>query len=157
MVNLQKCVITGCEIVSDAYKMDEDSSIGSWMVDAEYVIDDDEYGETAGEKVLNVAKTFSYTKVEYTKKEYITYFKGYIKRVMEYLQKENPDSVAQFKKDAMAFIKKFQSVSKEDLEFWMNESNDPTGYVIWSYWKDPETSSAPTFVYFKYGLKLYKC
>ena len=157
MVNLYKCALTNLEIVSDAYAMTENTDVGCFELSSEFVIDNNEYGDTAGERVLDVVSTFGYTPVKYSKKEYIMYFKGYLKSVMAYLTKEKPEEVAAFKKHAGEFMKIFQKVKKDDLEFWMNEGNDPSGYVPWSYWKNPETDSAPTFMYFKYGLKLLKC
>ena len=157
MVNLFRCKVANCEIVSDAYDLTEEADLGCFSVSSKMIVDDDEYGETAGEKVIDVVKTFGYLKVTYTKKEYITYFKTYIKGIMGELAKECPDKVAEFKKHAMGFMKKFQSTPKADLEFWLNEATNPSGYVIWSFWKDPANDSAPTFMYFKYGLKEYKC
>ena len=156
MVELYSCPIAKCEIISDSYNMTDMPEIGGFSVQSSSMLDNDPYSETNGDQVNNVVKGFSYTKVEYKKKEYISIFKVYMKKVLAVITKENPDKVPQFKKDAMAFMKLFMKVKASDIDYYMNESNNPDGYVPWAYWKD-ESASGPLFMYFSYGLKMKKC
>ena len=72
-----------------------------------------------------------------------------MKRVLEYLSKENPDRVATFKKGAAAMVK-FINANFNEFTFYTPESYDTENSIILSYYKGEDL--APTFLYFMDGL-----
>lgn len=58
--------------------------------------DADEAVEDKAEKVLDLVDAFRYTETSYSKADYTTYIKNYMKKVKAYLEKEKPDRVAGF-------------------------------------------------------------
>lgn len=72
-----------------------------------------------------------------------------MKKVLEYLGKENPDRVAAFKKGASAMVK-FINSNFGEFTFYTPESYDTENSIILSYYKGED--EAPTFLYFMDGL-----
>lgn len=58
--------------------------------------EEDEAVEDKSEKVLDLVDAFRYTETAFSKSDYTTYIKNYMKKVKAYLEKENPDRVAPF-------------------------------------------------------------
>ena len=156
MVNIYSCPFAKCEIISDSYPMVELNELGAYSVQSTVRVDNDPYSDTNGEKINDVVKGFDYQEVTYTKKQYIGYFKLYLKTLLAWMKENKPDEVAQFQKDAVAFMKFFMKKKKDDLGFWMNEANNSDGYVPWGDWKE-NSADGPVMMYFKYGLKMKKC
>ncbi|KAJ3055177.1 Translationally-controlled tumor protein [Quaeritorhiza haematococci] len=137
-------VITGDEVVSDAYKMIEVNDI-AYEVDCKMITikkgadvdiganpsaeggedDDGVLGEDM-ETVNNVVYSFRLQSTSFDKKSYMTYIKGYMKAVKAYLQENKPDRVGAFEKAATPFIKKILENFK-DYEFYTTENMNPDG------------------------------
>lgn len=106
--------------------------------------------EDAAETVIDIVSSFNLSETSLTKKDFTTYIKGYLKRVIEYLQENNPSRVDSFKTESAALVKKILG-SFDDYQFYMSESNDFEASLVYAYYKDEET--APRFIYLKDGLK----
>lgn len=57
--------------------------------------DEEEAGQE-GEKVLDLIDTYHYQATSFGKKDYVTYIKGYMKKIKAKLEETNPDRVADF-------------------------------------------------------------
>ncbi|KAI0307173.1 translationally-controlled tumor protein [Multifurca ochricompacta] len=79
--------------------------------------------EDGSETVNNVAHSFRLERTSFDKKSFLTYLKGYMKRVKEKLPAER---VADFEKNAQTFAKKIVTNFK-DYEFYTGGSMDPDG------------------------------
>lgn len=106
--------------------------------------------EDAAETVIDIINAFHLSETSLTKKDFTTYIKGYLKRVVDYLQEHNPSRVEAFKTESAALVKKILG-SFDDFQFFMSESNDFEASLVYAYYKDEET--APRFIYLKDGLK----
>lgn len=101
------------------------------------------------ETVLDVIDCFRYKETSFTKKDYTTYLKGYMKLVKEKLSETNPDRVDAFMKGANDLAKFIISTFKE-FTFYTPESYDIEHSIILSYYKGEDET--PTFLYFMDGL-----
>ena len=82
-----------------------------------------------------------------SRKEYQTYLKNYMAKIVSHLEKEKPERVDEFKKEASAAVKKILPNFK-DLQFFMGESCNPDGmHVIVNY-----KGETPYMYFFKDGL-----
>merc|ERR1719210_653006 len=125
-------------VIKGAVKMD----IG----DSEDVNDEDE-------KVNNVVDSFQYTAMDMKKPAFMAYIKTYMQKLKARLTETAPDRVAGFEKAAKELVGKM--VKKfDDLEFYLG-GDDPTmeGHIGIGFWVDPESDTAPTFFWFKDGLR----
>ncbi|CDJ62470.1 translationally-controlled tumor protein, putative [Eimeria necatrix] len=167
-MKVYKCVFSGDELCSDSYphlvpfgddafkdvafevkgtrvtKAAEDFGIADNSEEGEGGVED------AAETVIDIINAFHLSETSLTKKDFTTYIKGYLKRVMDYLQEHNPSRVEAFKTESAALVKKILG-SFDDFQFFMSESNDFEASLVYAYYKDEET--APRFIYLKDGLK----
>ena len=67
--------------------------------------------------VNNVAYSFRLSETSFDKKSYITYIKGYMKRIKAKLAETDPEAVSVFEKGAAAYVKKIVANFK-DYEFF---------------------------------------
>ena len=65
----------------------------------------DEDTDDKEEKILNLVAAFRYNETSFGKADYLTYIKGYMKKVKEHLEKENPDRVKGFMEGASEMVK----------------------------------------------------
>ena len=72
-----------------------------------------------------------------------------MKKVLDYLGKENPERIAGFKKGAAAMVK-FITSNFGDFTFYTPMSYDTENSIILSYYKGEDET--PTFLYFMDGL-----
>lgn len=72
----------------------------------------DEGLEDGVETVNNVAYSFRLTSTSFDKKSYMTYIKGYMKKLKVKLQESNPDRVTIFEKGAATLVKKILETFK---------------------------------------------
>ena len=80
---------------------------------------------------------------------YMTYIKGYMKKLKTHLQENKPDRVEAFEKNIQPFVKKILENFK-DYEFYTGENMNPEGMVaLLNYREDGVT---PFFTFFKDGL-----
>jgi len=160
-------VITGDEMLSDAYKMiDVDDVV--YEVDASMIVvkegdvdiganasaeEQAEALEDGAQQVNNIVHSFRLSSTSFDKKSYLTYLKGYMKAVKAHLQSTNPDRVPVFEKKAAEFAKKVVGNFK-DYEFYTGESMNPDGMVALLNYREDGTT--PYFVMWKDGLKEVK-
>lgn len=113
--------------------------------------EDEEACEDLGRIVNDVVSTFRLEPSPFDKKSYMTYIKGYMKRLKEHLQQSNPERVADFEKSAANFVKEI--ISKfDDYEFYTGESMDPEAMVVILGY---EADGITPYVYlFKDGLRV---
>jgi hypothetical protein len=105
-------------------------------------------------KVNDILDAFHYNETSFTKADYTTYIKGYMKKVKEHLAKNNPSRVDPFMKGAQEMVKWILS-NFDKFTFYAPESWDVENTVILSYTKT-EGDECPTFVYFTDGFKQVK-
>jgi len=96
--------------------------------------------------VNNIVDSFRLQETSFDKKSYMTYIKGYMKNMSTYLEKKNPERVADFQKAAQNYVKKILG-NITDYQFYTGESMDPDGMVVLCIWRDDQ----PIMIYFKDG------
>merc|ERR1712054_737606 len=84
-----------------------------------------------------------------TKKQYQTWLKGYMKKLLDHLKANNPDRVAAFQKEAQAYAKKILS-NFADYDFYTGESLSADAQIILLHYGDDGMS--PTFYFWSDGL-----
>jgi hypothetical protein len=67
--------------------------------------EEDEKPDDQVAKVLDVVDGFRYQETTFSKKDYMTYIKAYMKKVKEYLQEKKPERVEPFTKGAQEMVK----------------------------------------------------
>ncbi|KAF7729947.1 Translationally-controlled tumor protein [Apophysomyces ossiformis] len=161
-------VISGDEMVSDAFPVKEIDDI-AYEVDCKMItitegdVDiganpsaeggDDEGADSSSQTVNNVVHSFRLVETSFDKKSYMVYIKGYMKAIKAHLEKNNPERVPVFEKQATNFIKKILANFK-DYEFYTGETMDTEGMVaLLNYREDGVT---PFFTFFKDGLREQK-
>ncbi|KAL1410406.1 hypothetical protein Q8F55_004417 [Vanrija albida] len=160
-------IITGDELVSDAYEVKEIDDV-AYEVDCQNIIikegdvdiggnpsaeEAEEALENGATQVNNVVHSFRLQSTVFDKKSYLTYLKGYMKAVKAELEKSNPERVPIFEKNAQAFAKKIIGNFK-DYEFYVGESMNPDGQVALLNYREDGTT--PYFTFWKDGLKAQK-
>jgi hypothetical protein len=164
---LYRDVISGDEMISDAYKIDIVYDV-AYEVDCKMITikegedfdiganpsaeggDDDGPMEEGAKSVNNVAHSFRLQETSFDKKSYMTYIKGYMKAVKAHLNETNPERVSAFEKSATVFVKKVLENFK-DYEFLVGETMNPEAMVVLlNYRQDGIT---PYLTFFKDGLK----
>jgi Translationally controlled tumour protein len=111
---------------------------------------DDEAVEDQGRLVNDVLSSFRLEQTSFDKKSYMTYIKGYMKRLKEYLETKKPERVAPFQTAAAAFVKDILA-KFDDYDFYVGESMDPEAMVVILGYEEDGISP---FVYlFKDGLR----
>ncbi|CAD6576720.1 MAG: hypothetical protein TREMPRED_001751 [Tremellales sp. Tagirdzhanova-0007] len=161
---LYQDVITGDEMLSDAYDMKEIDDIAYEVDCAMIIVKDGEVDiggnpsaeeaeealEAGASQINNVVHSFRLQPTTFDKKSYLTYLKGYMKAIKTHLQATNPDRVAKFEKGAQDFAKKIVANFK-NFEFYVGESMNPEGMVLLLNYREDGTT--PFFTAFKDGLK----
>jgi hypothetical protein len=89
----------------------------------------------------------------FDKKTYLTYLKGYMKKVKAHLAEKEPDRVEAFEKAAQGYAKKIVANFK-DWEFYTGDGMDPDAMVVLLNYREDGTT--PYLVFFKDGLKIEK-
>ncbi|KAI9142119.1 translationally controlled tumor protein [Paraphysoderma sedebokerense] len=164
---LYKDVLSGDELFSDAFPCKEiDDAIFEVECKTIQIKEGDidiganpsaEGGEEALEEgvqtVNNVVYSFRLQETSFDKKSYMTYIKGYMKKLKAHLQASNPERVPIFEKNATTIVKKILENFK-DYEFYVGETMDPEAMVaLLNYREDGVT---PYFTFFKDGVKAEK-
>ena len=114
--------------------------------------EDDEGVVDTTEKVNDIIENFRYQETVFTKSDYTTYIKSYMKKLKTHLQEKNPERVDGFMKSAKEMV---SWILKEfdEFQFFMGESNEmENAMIILAYYKQGE-DLAPHFVYFADGVK----
>ena len=84
----------------------------------------------------------------------MTYYKGYMKKLLTHLKEKNPDRVDGFKAGAQEFMGWVKN-NFDDMTFYTPKNFDVENLIIMSIYKGEETE--PTFLYMMDGLKGVKC
>jgi hypothetical protein len=110
---------------------------------------------TPSEKVLDVPYNFNLVQTSFSKSDFMTFIKNFVKNLKTYLEENgNTDRVATFQKGVSDFVK-FLISKFDELEFYLGSSESLDGGIIIAFWED-ETASGPVFYYFKDCLKEVK-
>lgn len=158
-------IVSNDELLSDAYDIKEvdgvvleadcamvqvknggDIDIGA-NPSAEGGADDLEEGV---ETVNNVVHSFRLQLTAFDKKSFLTYIKGYMKKVKAHLSENAPDQVEVFEKGAQAYVKKVIG-SFNDWEFYTGESMDPDAMIVLLNYREDGTT--PFVAVWKHGCK----
>lgn len=160
-------VISGDELLSDAYDIKEvngavyeadcalitisegDVDIGA-NASAEEATEELEAGQ---QQVNNVVYSFRLQQTSFDKKSFLTYIKGYMKRVKAHLAEKNPEGIEAFEKGATAYVKKVVG-SFADWEFFTGESMDPDGMIVLLNFR--ENGTTPFVAVWKHGVHAQK-
>merc|ERR1712110_346374 len=95
-----------------------------------------------------------------SKKDYTTYLKDYMKKVVKHLEEDDGGSR---KGEVDGFKKNIQTVMKEllgkfkDLQFYTGESMDPSAMILMVEYRDVNGEERPIIMGFKHGLREVKC
>eukprot|EP01115_Flamella_aegyptia_P012329 TRINITY_DN609_c1_g1_i1.p1 TRINITY_DN609_c1_g1~~TRINITY_DN609_c1_g1_i1.p1 ORF type:complete len:165 (-),score=64.12 TRINITY_DN609_c1_g1_i1:158-652(-) len=139
-------VVQGCLYEVEAKMVSAGEEVGGLVPEGEDVDD-------SVEQVLNVVKYAKLNETTFTKKQFITWFKRYMKKVLAYLQENNPDRVGEFKTEAGAVSKVLVKKFKE-FTFYVGESYDQEAGLAMSFWNSKDDGSCvPTFWFFRDGVK----
>ncbi|RUS70004.1 hypothetical protein EGW08_022232, partial [Elysia chlorotica] len=173
-MKVYKCLITGDELFTDAYKFVEKD--GFYIVQGKYVtrkkgdrVDDSLIGGNASaeepQDVASEESTESGCNVVLdnrlkptafgAKKEYQAYFKDYVKALLAKKKAMDPEGdFSEWQKDITATFKIALANFKE-FEFFTGDSGDPTGMIPLMEWKVPEgeTDECPFVWFYKDGIK----
>eukprot|EP00271_Cylindrocystis_brebissonii_P011901 TRINITY_DN29913_c0_g1_i1.p1 TRINITY_DN29913_c0_g1~~TRINITY_DN29913_c0_g1_i1.p1 ORF type:complete len:167 (-),score=51.21 TRINITY_DN29913_c0_g1_i1:842-1342(-) len=160
-------IISGDEFLSDSFEVEEFMGVfykvpGKWTVQGVVEVDtganasaeggEDEGVDDSAVKVVDIVDTFRLQEQpSYDKKGFMAYMKKYIQKLTTLLPEERVDS---FKAEVQAAVK-FLVGKLSDLQFFLGESMDIEGGMVYAYYEDGATD--PTFLYFKDGLKEVKC
>ncbi|KAL2202577.1 translationally controlled tumor-associated [Sarocladium strictum] len=164
-----KDAITGDEMISDSYDIKEvDGAV--YEVDCAMIVEGavqvntganasaeeaEEELEDGAVQVNNVVNSFRLQSTSFDKKTYLTYLKGYMKSVKAKLQEKGDEAaVAEFEKNAQAWVKKTLLPNFKDFEFYTGESQDPDGMVALLNFREDGTT--PYIVFWKHGLTQMK-
>jgi len=112
-------------------------------------------GDVPQEKVLDVAFNYNLVETQYSKADFMTYIKNFLKNVKTFLETNGKtDRVAEFQKGANDFIK-FVVGKFDDFTFYTGTSENVEGGIALSYWEN-DSDPGPVFFYFKDALKEVK-
>ena len=100
--------------------------------------------------VNNVISAFHLEETAFTKKDFMTYIKTYMKRLKEHLEQNNPDRVKAFMSEIQVFVKDVLG-RFDDFQFFTGESMDPEAGVALMFYK--EDGITPYFYFMRDGLK----
>ncbi|RKP10464.1 translationally-controlled tumor protein [Thamnocephalis sphaerospora] len=160
-------IISGDELISDAFKMVEVDDIvyevDSYMVESKNGEVDiganpsaeggDEELEDGVERVDIIENSFRLQQTTFDKKSYTVYIRDYMKRIVAELEKSNPERVEPFKKAAATYVKKVLGNFK-DYDFFTGEQVVPEGMAVLRNYR--EDGITPYYIFFKDGLKEVK-
>ncbi|KXX73891.1 Translationally-controlled tumor protein, partial [Madurella mycetomatis] len=161
-------IISGDEIISDSYKLQEAGNGAVYEVDCAMVVEDavnadiganpsaeeaEEALEDAAVKVNNVVNSFRLQSTSFDKKSYLPYLKAYMKSVKKALQDagKSEDEVKEFETKAQAYVKDTVLPNFKDWEFYTGSSMNPDGMVVLLNYR--EDGVTPYIVIWKHGLK----
>merc|ERR1712078_548381 len=163
-----KCIVNESEFVTDAQTEAEDveTLFGGCVkkIPARYIEvgeEDIDIGANASdegvddnkEKVLDLVHNFRYQEMEYKKKEYMTYMKGFCKKIVQYKKANGlEDEVASFKENVQEALK---AITAEWDEYccYVNEDYDCEGSTVLCRY---DADANPFFYYFMDGFTATK-
>eukprot|EP01015_Nassula_variabilis_P029278 TRINITY_DN625_c0_g1_i3.p1 TRINITY_DN625_c0_g1~~TRINITY_DN625_c0_g1_i3.p1 ORF type:complete len:188 (+),score=49.08 TRINITY_DN625_c0_g1_i3:67-630(+) len=104
--------------------------------------------------VIDVLDSFGYQESPFSKKDYQTYIKGYMKKLLEKITASEPAKVDNFKEGAKKFVMWVQA-NFDKLTFYTPQSYECENMIILSYFKNGE-DKPPVFLYFLDGFRVVK-
>ncbi|KAI5863086.1 translationally-controlled tumor protein [Durotheca rogersii] len=116
----------------------------------------DEGLEDSAQKVNNILHSFRLQPTSFDKSSYLTYLKGYLKRVSKHYAEKpgvTEEDVKSFQTKAQAYAKKIVANFK-DYEFYTGESMEVDGMVVLLNYR--EDGVTPYVVLWKHGLEEMK-
>lgn len=162
-------IFTEEEVFSDSYPIVEKYDGVVWEFKSRWVVkggdinvdigcgnafggggEEEQGGNEEVEKVLDVIDIFGYSETSFDKPSFGSYFKGYMKRILGHLAKENPDRVGAFKTGGQAFFK-WVNEHFDDITFYTPKNFDSENAIIMSYYEGEDP--APTFMIVIDGLR----
>lgn len=138
-------------------KQDADVDIGCGNAFGGTNEDDGETGGQGGApvaKVIDLVDAFRYEETSFDLEGFKGYFRSYMKKLLEWLQKNKPERVEAFKNGAKVFFG-WATKNFDELSFYTGQQYDMENQIVMSYYKK-EDDPAPTFIYLMDGLKSYK-
>jgi hypothetical protein len=118
--------------------------------------DDGAAGEAGEEKVIDVAFNSNLVETQFSKADFMTYIKAFLKNLKTYLEENGKkDRVEPFQKGAQDFVK-FVVSKFNDFTFYTGTSEKLDGSIVFSYWED-ESAPGPIFYFFKDSVREIKC
>jgi len=112
-------------------------------------------GEEPQEKVIDVQHNFALVETQFSKADFMTYIKNFLKLVKAYLETNGKSArVAEFQKGANDFIK-FVVSKFDDFAFYTGTKESLDGGIALSYWEN-DSDPGPVFFFFADALKEVK-
>ena len=164
MVKVYKDIFSGKELASDSYPQERKYEDCAIFIKSQFVEQNDDCGipdndeDGAGgndgpTRVNNISGSFHLTETSYKKAEYVTWAKGYMKRLLGKIEESKPERVAIFKAQAQLLIK-FIVENFDNCSFYTPDLEDDECMIVAALW--PENAAeheGPTFIYFADGVR----
>ncbi|PWW80142.1 translationally controlled tumor-associated [Tuber magnatum] len=168
---IYKDIISGDEMISDAFNMtlindivyevdckmitvrkgaDVDIGANASTQEAAEALDDGQ------EEVIDVVHSFRLTQTGFNRASYITYFRGYVAKLMEKLAERgaSPAEIERIKARAQGFASSYLTGARfKGCDFYMGESMDVDGMVVLLNFRD---AGNPYMAFLKDGLEEVK-
>jgi len=141
-------VFTNDEIGSDSYplkevecmleiegKMVSKSTGGDFNIGANDLEGQSETYENEVVRVINFVDGLRLQQTAFDKKSYMTYIKGYMKKLKDWLAQNKPERVADFQTQAQNMVKNILN-KFDDFRFYTGENMDPEGMVALLFYKE---------------------
>lgn len=174
-MRVYKCIVTGDELFTDTYPVQKKGGI--YKVKGKYVTRSEKMDESklganpSAEEAEEGTDAATVSGIDVVldnrlqptgfgnKKEYMAYFKDFVKKLEEYWRSVKPDL------DVDAWRKEIQGTFKEvvadfkDFEFFTGSSVNPDGNIALVKWETPEgeTDEVPFVYFYVEGVKEEKC
>ena len=165
---IYKDCFTGDELFSDSYKVKtvdevfyevegkmttETTQVSDSMFGGNASTEATEEDESADGKIsqtgCNIVIANRLVETQFTKKDFQTYIKGYIKRLLDRIKENNPQREAAFKKAAQEAVMKILG-SFDKWQFFMGTSTDAEAMICLMNFRDDGIT--PYMLFWKEGL-----
>lgn len=162
-MKVYKCIVTGDELFTDTYPIEIVG--GLYKIKAKHVTRSDKVDDTllganpSAEEQEEGADESSVSGINVvldnrlqptgfgTKKEYMAYFKDFVKRMEANVTSKNPDLDVEAWRAGVQNTFKTVAANFKDYEFFTGESSNPDGNIALVAW-EPEGNDDVPFVYF---------
>ncbi|XP_055636064.1 translationally-controlled tumor protein homolog [Toxorhynchites rutilus septentrionalis] len=167
-MKIWKDIFTGDEMFSDSYRMKLVDSVmyevygkhvsrtlGDIQLDGANpsAEETDEGTDNATESGVDVVLNHRLVETGFAnKKQFTTYLKDYMKKLVTRLEEKNPSEVEVFKTNINNVMKDLLGRFK-DLQFFTGESMDCDGLIAMLEYRDIDGESVPVLLCFKHGLE----
>jgi len=172
-MKIYKDIFSGDELFSDTYKLTlvQDclyEVVGKYETrkEGEVVLEGsnasaeeaDEGTEEASTSGVDIVLNHRLTETGFgSKKDFTTYLKDYMKKVVKYLEdNDRKGEIDDFKKNISGVMKELLGKFKE-LQFFTGESMDPDAMICMCEYKEVNGEERPVLMFFKHGLEEEKC